>query len=181
MIIIASIRWRNDMCSTAFDWWRESTIIGTSVNQIQRIIRGFNARRRGHLIFKLHKRVKKMQSLVRQRKVYVQYRSYRIRRDWAAVTIQRMVRGDFARRRVQSMIEAIYDTGVRLIEYERRKFYQNLKKKAIVFIQRLVRKFLKRRRAYHKRQLQLRLEQIKVEMQVKLEEARIEKGKSPAQ
>ncbi len=146
------------------------------MNQIQRIIRGFNARRRGHLIVKLHKRVKKMQSLVRQRKVYVQYKSYRIRRDWAAVTIQRIVRGNMARKRVQSMIEAIYDTGVRLIEYERRKFYENVKKKAIVYIQRLVRKFLKRRRAYHKRKLQLKLEQIKVEMEIKMEEARIEKG-----
>ncbi len=67
-----------------------------------------------------------------------------MRLHWAARTIQRVIRGTIARRRVASIIEAIYDKEMMLLA-RRRIAWQRLRElKAAQGIQMVVRRFLRR-------------------------------------
>ena len=61
LFIVASLKYRSDMCASSFDHWRSGTIIQNSVNHIQRVIRGFVARKRKRFIKRIQQRALKIQ------------------------------------------------------------------------------------------------------------------------
>ena len=80
----------------------------------------------------------------RQLLVRKKYTQNIMRLHWAARTIQRVIRGTIARRRVASIIEAIYDKEMMLLA-RRRIAWQRLRElKAAQGIQMVVRRFLRR-------------------------------------
>jgi len=67
-----------------------------------------------------------------------------MRLHWAANTIQRVIRGTIARRRISSIIEAIYDKELMILKRKRIAWQKLRELKAAIGIQMVIRRFLKR-------------------------------------
>lgn len=106
-------------------------------------------------------------------RVYKRFREFNYRKKWAAVMIQRVYRGFASRQRVQRILEAIYDTGVRKIEKQRQLFIKQLRARAAVPIQRMTRRYIKRCKILRALEQRKRLVAVEVEMKLKEEEKRI--------
>jgi len=70
------------------------------------------------------------------------YLRRKARRDWAVVTIQRYTRGYYGRRRVQYIVESVYDTGKRLLAKERADWHLARRVKAATAVQMAVRRYV---------------------------------------
>ena len=106
-------------------------------------------------------------------RVYKRFRESNFRKKWAVVMIQRVFRGFMSRQRVQRILEAIYDTGVRKIEKQRQQFFRELRGRAVVPIQRLARRWIKRCKVSRVLEEKKKLVAVEVEMKLKEEEKRI--------
>ena len=62
---------------------------------------------------RMNRRAVKVQAGARQMRRRIEYRQLHARRFWAAATIQKMYRGLLGRRRVATIVEEVYDTGLR--------------------------------------------------------------------
>ena len=175
MILLCSVRWRNENVATFFDKWRYAVLVNSIVKQMQRIVRGFNARRRGKLIARINKRILKVQAGVRQIRKRIVFVEYNKKRVWAAKTIQKIVRGRQARRKVSSRITAMYETGVRLVEKKRAAYYEERKVRGAWKIQMALRRFVLRCRIIRRVENRLRLEALAAKMDMEKEKARIAK------
>jgi len=175
MILLCSVRWRNENVASFFDKWRYAVLVSSIVKQMQRIVRGFNARRRGKLIARVNKRILKVQSGVRQIRKRIVFIEYNKKRVWAAKIIQKIVRGRQARRKVSSRIEAMYEVGVRMVGYKREAFYKERKEKAVWKIQMSLRRFMIRCKIVRRVDNRLRLEALAAKMDMEKEKARIAK------
>jgi hypothetical protein len=146
----------------------------TSAVTIQRVIRGFLARRRKTFIQRVQKKVVQIQSRTRQfmkkKKVDIQ----KNRLYWAACTIQRLCRGKRIRKKISTMIEAHFDTQQRILKKRKATWEFSRQVKASMAIQMCLRKFLRRRRMMEKmRQKQLQRD-LEDEIKEAFENARIE-------
>ena len=175
MILLCSVRWRNENVASFFDKWRYAVLVNSIVKQMQRIVRGFNARRRGKLIKRIQNRVVKVQAGVRQIRKRIVFSEYNKKRVWAAKVIQKIVRGRSARRKVSSRIEAMFDVGVRIVDKKRKKFYEARRVKAAWKLQMLCRRFRLRCRVIERINNRLRLEALATKMDQDKEKHRIEK------
>jgi hypothetical protein len=146
----------------------------TNAVTIQRVIRGFLARRRRTFIQRVQKKVVQIQSRTRQfmkkKKVDIQ----KNRLYWAACTIQRLYRGKRIRKKISTMIEAHFDTQQRILKKRKATWEFSRQVKASMAIQMCLRKFLRRRRMMEKmRQKQLQRD-LEDEIKEAFENARIE-------
>ena len=103
-LINAAIRWKGLQCGDFFDRWREFSLQDSAIVIIQKIVRGFLGRVRRKFLYRISKRVLKIQKTVRMYRNAKEYGKRTARIFWAAATIQRHVRGFYGRRRVQYMV-----------------------------------------------------------------------------
>ena len=174
IFLVCSSNWRNIHQAVAFDLWRVTVLENAMVKQIQRVVRGFNARRRRELIKRINKRAVKMQAGFRsisKRKVFVQYNR---KRQWAAVAIQRFVRARQARKRVISIIEAKFELGLRRIKQERDAFFKQHKVDAAILLQFFGRRFCVKMRIRRREELRRQLDILARKMDMEVERGRIE-------
>ena len=173
MILLCSVRWRNENVASSFDKWRYVVLVNSIVKQIQRVVRGFNARRRAQFIKRIQKRVVKVQAGVRQIRKRVVFMEYNKKRVWAAKYIQKMVRGRSARRLVSSRIQAKYDLGVRIVEKKRVAYYKERYERAVWKIQMMGRRYFVRCSIIRKVENRIRLQSLAAKMDMDKEKARI--------
>ena len=86
------------------------------------------------------------------------YRSLAMKQRWGAVTIQRHVRAFLARKRVRSIVEAAFDTGLRVLARKRDEWMTGRKIRFAVALQRMIRRFLKRRAKMRQMELETKIE-----------------------
>jgi hypothetical protein len=133
-----------------FDLWRRHCIQELESQVIQRYARGFIGRLRKRIMVKLNKKVLTIQNAGRKLNSQVRYNRKSKHVFWAATTIQKVYRGLAARRFVKRKVEALYDTGIRQIQRER-KLYEHMRRlKAAIRIQNVLRRFMKKMRALRK-------------------------------
>lgn len=155
------------------DKWKKVCMEYASALTIQRVLRGFLARRRRNFIKRLQQKVVRLQKHSRQFMVNKKVKQGKVRLNWAASTIQRIFRGRKVRRMAATMIEAYFDTQKRNLQKERERWELSRLVKASIAIQMAMRRFLRRRRTM-RRIAQKELER-EVEQQIKeaLEDQRI--------
>jgi hypothetical protein len=158
--------------SLFFDHWRKVCIEHLHAVAIQRIIRGFIARRRRNFIRRLQRKVTLIQKTSRQAVRRKEVDRERLRRRWAATTIQRVYRGRLARKRVACIIEARFDSGMRMLEQRRKQWIEQRRWRAALGIQALVRRFLRRRRTMKKLALQEMQEEVTRQMKAHAKEVK---------
>lgn len=146
-IINAGIRWKGVQCGTYFDRWRRFTIQDCIVIIIQRRIRGHLGRARRDLLIRMSKRAVRIQSAGRMLNKRIKFTQIRARVHWATLTIQRHVRGYQGRRRVQYIIEALVDTGHRMLAKQMADWHRLRMIRAATAIQMSIRRYLRRQRA----------------------------------
>jgi hypothetical protein len=173
MILLCGVRWKNQNVSTFFDRWRYTVLVNSLIKQIQRIVRGFNARRRARFIKRMQKRVVRVQAGVRSIRRRIEFNHFNKKRVWAAKIIQKYVRGRQARIKVVSRIESIFELGVRMIGKERVRYYKEREDIACVKVQMAGRRFLVRCRIIHRVENRLRLEALAAKMDMEKEKARV--------
>lgn len=173
MIVVSCLRIRNVKCSKIFDHWRAWCLQTASANHLQRVVRGFIARKRRNFIKTLKKRVVKMQSSARRLQSRNVYLALSMRQKWAAVTIQRIIRGHQNRCRVRKIVQAKYDLGRRSIEISRRRWMEERKWRAAIAIQMVVIKFLRRRRTMKKMKQKSKVEKVYRDMEIEEEKGRV--------
>lgn len=133
-----------------FDLWRRSCIEEMESQVIQRYARGFIGRLRRRTMITLNKKALTLQSAGRKLSSKLLFNRKSKHVYWAATTIQKMYRGLSARRFVQRKVEARYDTGMRQLARER-KLYEHMRHlKAAIRLQNVMRRFLKKMRAFRK-------------------------------
>ena len=175
MILLCAVRWRNENVATSFDHWRRAVLVNSLIKQVQRIVRGFIARRRCRFMKRMQKRVVKVQAGVRSIRRRIEFNNFIRKRHWAVRIIQKYVRGRQARIKVVSRIEAKYELGVRIIEKQRKAYYEERRERAIWKIQMAGRRFLVRCHIVHRVENRLRLEALAAKMDMEKEKARIAK------
>lgn len=158
-----------------FEIWKRRTIVLSSVQRIQRIIRGFLARRRRNFIRKLQVKALTVQSGARQLFVKLRYRKKYYKYFWAAATIQRHFRGRLARVRVKTIVEALYDIEKQKLVKERADWIAKRRWKAVIAIQMAARKMILRRRTMKKMLDKAKLEMTKRQMEKVYEEGMLER------
>jgi len=173
MLIVCSVRWRNDNCATFFDRWRDVCIINSCVKQIQRLIRGFNARRRRDFVKRIQKRAVRVQASVRQIRKRIVFNQYNIKRQWAATIIQKYVRARQARQRTVTRVEAKFDAGLRVIAKQRAIYFENRRQRAATVLQMKVRRFLIRVRVLKRIDEKIKIEMLYKKMNMEVEKGRI--------
>ena len=164
MILLCAVRWRNENVATSFDHWRRAVLVNSLIKQVQRIVRGFIARRRCRFMKRMQKRVVKVQAGVRSIRRRIEFNNFIRKRHWAVRIIQKYVRGRQARIKVVSRIEAKYELGVRIIEKQRKAYYEERRERAIWKIQMAGRRFLVRCHIVHRVENRLRLEALAAKM-----------------
>ncbi len=140
------IRTHMSVYGVFYDHWKKLTLQIHSAELIQRYIRGFNARRRRNFIRRIQYKVTLLQSGSRQLMTKRKFKLKKAKLHYAAVTIQRLVRGKQARKRVASLVKALYDTQRRLFLRDKANWYLMRQIKAAVKIQMYSRRFLLRQR-----------------------------------
>lgn len=140
VIIGSEIRTNMGLFGLYYDHWKKLTIQIHCAEFIQRVIRGFLGRRRKKFVKRINLRITKIQSGSRQLLTRMKYNVKRSKLHYAAVTIQRIVRGKHARTRVASLVKAYYDTQKRLFEREKESWRLQRKIKAAVKLQMYIRR-----------------------------------------
>ena len=176
-LVLIDFEMRSTLGNTGifFDAWKKVTIFLTAIFRVQRVVRGFIARKRRNFIRKLQGKALKVQSGTRQLLVKLKYRKKYYKFFWAAVTIQRHFRGRRARVRVRSIVEAIYDLEKKKLVKERAEWMAKRKEKAAIAIQMAARKMILRRRTMKKMAEKAKLEMTARQMDRLFEEAMLVK------
>mmetsp|Transcript_3047 Transcript_3047/g.6853 ORF Transcript_3047/g.6853 Transcript_3047/m.6853 type:complete len:549 (+) Transcript_3047:295-1941(+) len=115
VLIGGEVRSQISAYSMCFDHWRRVTLEEQSRQLLQCVARGYIARTRRRFIMRIQKKAVKIQSQTRKLFAQQKHRQVVQRIHWGATTIQRMVRGIAARKRVCSIVEAQYDREARLL------------------------------------------------------------------
>jgi hypothetical protein len=84
-------------------------------NIVQRVGRGYIGRKRKEFLRSIQHRATKLQATTRSMQTRVIFNRENLKRRWACITIQRHWRGYKGRRRVQTIVEAAYDTGMNVV------------------------------------------------------------------
>lgn len=176
-LVLIDFEMRSTLGNTGilFEIWKRQTIILSSVPHMQRIIRGFLARRRRNFIRKLQVKALTVQSGARQLFVKLRYRKKYYKYFWAAATIQRHFRGRLARVRVKTIVEAHYDIEKQKLLKARADWIAQRKWKAVIAIQMAARKMILRRRTIKNMLHNAKLEMTKRQMEKVYEEGMLER------
>jgi hypothetical protein len=158
------VHWCHAKQSVFFDHWKKIILVEKYTETIQRYGRGLIGRLRRNLMRRLNFNSLKLQSFTRKHHAMKRYSQRLSRHHWAATMIQKSYRGMGARRRVQHMVEAVYDLGVRELRRERQRYHAERNDRAAHRIQNLVKKFLKKMRAYWKRKKILEVQRVEQEI-----------------
>lgn len=175
MILLCSVRWKNENVASSFDRWRRTVLVNSLIKQVQRIVRGFIARKRARFMKRMQVRVVRVQAGVRSIRRRIEFNQFNRKRTWAAKIIQKNVRGRQARIKVVSRIEAMYDLGVRNVEKARKAYYEERRERAVWKVQMAARRFLVRCHIVYRVENRIRLEALAAKMDMEKEKARIEK------
>ena len=175
IIVMAALRWRNDYCGRAFDRMKRYAILCVYANIVQKVARGYIGRKRKEFLLSIQRRVIGVQSATRQMQQRIKYNREVLRRRWAIITVQRIYRGYRGRRRVQSIVEAAYDTGKRVLEMEKQRWQAYIHFKAACNVQLMVRRFLLRRRTMKRMHFNQQVERWETEVEAREEQARVDK------
>eukprot|EP01084_Bolivina_argentea_P062636 114545_1 len=97
---------------------RRAAMASLSAIEIQRTYRGWKGRQLAAFAKHVTKACIAVQSAFRGLKTRKQYLIWVNRRWWAAVQLQRMVRGRRARKRVKQRLQVVFDTGIAEIDQE---------------------------------------------------------------
>ena len=157
-----------------FDKWRKVSIEISCRLTLQRCARGFIARQRRHFIKRLRENATTVQSGTRQLLQRIKFHKQMMRNRWAAATIQRIVRGRQARRRTATLVEALYDTGMRLLKQRREEWEASRLFRAATAIQMWRRWQIVARRCRVARDLRRRAREVAEDMDDQHEAARVE-------
>lgn len=174
MFVVVSLRWKNDRTGRALNHWRRYCIQSTCSLMIQQQIRKFIAIQRRNLLQRMKGRVTTVQSNIRRLQQEFRFNRIQIRRKWAATTIQRLIRGFLARRRVQMRLEAYVDTQRRVLKRQHERWWENRRFRAAVRVQMAARKFLRIRKRMRKMEAEARLEEVEVDMKILEEQQRVD-------
>lgn len=174
-LIYVSVRWKFDHTSRMFDTWKKVTIAIACACYLQRHLRGFLGRCRRDFLRGIQRRAVKIQAGVRQIQARLRFKQVTTRKLWAVVTIQRAVRGLLSRRRVQTMVEELFDTGKLRLKYDRIKWENETRFRAAVRIQMVVLKFISRRRTMKKMKFAAMLDKIQESQEETVRVAKFEK------
>jgi hypothetical protein len=173
MILLCSVRWKNENVAVSFDRWRRTVLVNSLIKQVQRIVRGFIARKRARFMKRMQKRVVRVQAGVRSIRRRIEFNHFQKKRVWAAKIIQKYVRGRQGRIKVVSRIEAMFDLGVRNVEKQRKFYYEERRERAVWKIQMAGRRFLVRCHIVRRVDNRIRLEALAAKMDMEKEKARI--------
>lgn len=113
---------------------------------LQRYVRGFVAQKRKKRMRVLNKVVTKLQRTQRMSGHRSRHKRVLQQRKWACCEIQRIVRGFLARVRVQKIVEANFDTGLRQIAYIKKMWLLDRERRAANKIKKLIQKFVRRQK-----------------------------------
>ena len=102
MILLCSVRWKNENVASSFDRWRRTVLVNSLIKQVQRIVRGFIARKRARFMKRMQARVVRVQAGVRSIRRRIEFNHFNKKRTWASKIIQKFVRGRQARIKVVS-------------------------------------------------------------------------------
>ena len=166
LVIQTAVKWKCDRIGSYFDRWRASIIRDVASTCIGRFARGFIGRRRFMFMKLLRNQTVKMQSAARQYFTKLQYRNAIARRIWGSTTIQRYFRGYKSRRRVKTMVEEVYDIGMRNLAKEREKYYASRMLKAVLAVQFCVRRWRYKRKVKKRVEMRIKSEYAAYEMEL---------------
>jgi hypothetical protein len=138
------IHWCHAKQSIFFDHWKKIILMEKYTETIQRYGRGLIGKLRRNLMKQLNINSVKIQSFSRKNKAKKSYQQKKLKINWAAIMIQKSFRGMLGRRRVQYLIESLYDHGLYQLKKERHLYYLNRKNNAALKIQNLIKKYLKK-------------------------------------
>jgi len=93
----------------------------------------------------------------------------------SAMQIQRIVRGKLARNRVETIVEALYDTGKRNLEKERQAWILKRRNKAATALQMYFRRILRRKKILLRLEQANRVEEVEQKIRRMNEKSRVEK------
>jgi hypothetical protein len=130
------VRFHVSSLGEAVQHWAEMVIWGMRLEQIQRIVRGFLARRQGKFLIKLHQLATIVQARARCNTAGKAYRLRVQKRIWASVTIQKNIRGNLSRRFVAVKLEAFIAKEMHKLNRKRFEWENRVKTKAILKLQR---------------------------------------------
>jgi hypothetical protein len=159
-LIGAEIRTTMANLGMCFDKWKKLTIAVIAGERLQRCSRGFIVRRRAKFMQRLQKKVTMIQAHTRQYMVRSATMRMATRLRWAAVMIQRAFRGRRARQRVTTMVESLHDKEKRRLLKERLNWLKTRELRAVIRIQIIIRRFIRRRRALKRIDMQEKVEYI---------------------
>eukprot|EP01041_Mallomonas_annulata_P014808 gene14808-31454_t len=148
------LRWKLENMIAAIYHWRSYAMQCSCTLLLQRVMRGFLGRSRVRFLKELQTRVIRMQAGARQIVTRTQYKKNLLRRIWAAVIIQKSIRGLLTRRRVQGIVIAMSDLGLWQLQKEREVWELSRMMRAASAVQMAYRRYLRKKRAYEKKVLQ---------------------------
>ena len=130
------VRFHVNSLGEAVQQWAERTIWCMRLEQCQCIIRGFLARRQSTFLIKLHQLATIVQARSRCNTAGKAYRLRIQKRIWAAVTIQKNIRGNLARRFVAVKLESFVARELEKLAAKRKAWEDGVRTKAILKLQR---------------------------------------------
>ena len=130
------VRFHVNSLGEALHQWAEMVLYSMRLEQIQRIIRGFLARREAKFLIRLHELATIVQARARCNTAGSAYRLRLQKRIWACVTIQKNIRGNLARRFVAVKLEAYVHRELQKVSQKRFEWENRVKTKAILKLQR---------------------------------------------
>ena len=130
------VRFHVNSLGEALHQWAEMVLYSMRLEQIQRIIRGFLARREAKFLVRLHELATIVQARARCNTAGRAYRLRLQKRIWACVTIQKNIRGNLARRFVAVKLEAYVHRELQKVSQKRFEWENRVKTKAILKLQR---------------------------------------------
>jgi len=170
LIVQASVKWRNDQIGRFYDHWKQLTIWEACATSISTFVKGFIGRRRAKFMKRLQKRVVQVQANYRGYFRKNEYYMKQHRRTWAATSLQRNFRGWWCRKRVKTMVEEIYDMGMRNVKKERIEFYIKQREDSAKMIQKRFRKWRFAKKVKDRVRTKLQTEFANYEMDMRLKQ-----------
>jgi hypothetical protein len=159
--------------SLYFDHWRRATLELQCRLLLQRVARGFIARNRKKFIRRLQAKAVLIQSGTRKFFQVKRLNQTKVRINWAVCTIQRMVRGNIARKKLAILVEATYDTMRRRLERRKRVWKLWRIARAFIGMWLYMRRYIRRVREIKKEEQDERVAELNRAMADEAEKARI--------
>lgn len=144
VLIGGEVRTQLRVYTAYFDHWRRVTLELQCRLLLQRVCRGFIARNRKRFIRRIKDKATLIQSGTRKFFARRSYTQQMTRIHWAVCTIQRLVRGIQARKRVSNIVQARFDHEKRLLQRKRNVWMYWRRVRAMLGIQLYCRRYLKR-------------------------------------